>query len=188
MTRTFYRVFPWDAAAVPGTPGAPDYVPPTQGSGRFDLRDGAVLYLGESPEHAVSELLQGFRGRHFRDGMLRRFGDPLALVDVTLSDDLANGIVDLDDPRELIRFGLLPSAVASDDRMRTRTIAAAVHDSGATGLRWWSRLSGDWHGIALFLSRVPTSALLLGRAERLTGAHAAVVAARRFLGMGSGSD
>jgi hypothetical protein len=183
VTRTLYRVFPWDAAAAPGTPYAADYVPLHQGSGRFDLRDSAVLYLGETPEHPVSEMLQGFRGRPFRDGMLRRFGHPLALVEVTLPDDVAGSVVDLDDPQELIRLGLRPSAVVSDDRARTRAIASTLYDSGATGLRWWSKLSGDWHGVALFLARAPLSALGRGRPDRLTGAHGAVVAACRHLGI-----
>ena len=183
MSRTLYRVFPWDPAATPGTLCAPDYVPPKQGSGRFDLRDGAVLYLGELPEHPVSEMLQSFRGRTFRNGMLRRFGHPLALVDVTIPDDIASGIVDLDDPHELIRFGLAPSTVASDDRTRTRDVAAAVYESGATGLRWWSKLSGDWHGVVLFLSRVPIARLEFGTPTRLTPVHQSVVAACRHLGI-----
>lgn len=183
MSRPLYRVFPWDSAAEPGTPWAPDYVPPSQGSGRFDLREGPVLYLGELHEHPVGEMLQGFRGRDFRDGMLRRFGHPLALVDVTMSDEVAGGIVDLDDPRELSRFDLLPSVVASDDRTRTRGVARQLYDSGATGLRWWSKLSGDWHGVVIFLSRVPIAQLGFGAPERLTRTHASVIAACRQLGI-----
>ena len=60
----------------------PEYVPTAQGSGRFDLPDQSVWYLSESPIHAVSEMLQGFRSREFKDGMLRRFDHSLALVEV----------------------------------------------------------------------------------------------------------
>ena len=181
MTLALYRVFPWDEAARPGESFAADFVPPHQGSGRFDLREGAVLYLGESPEHAVAETLQSFRGRPFRDGMLRRFGHPLALVEVSLADDIAEQIVDLDDPAQLARLGLRPSAVASDDRRRTGRIAATVHDSGATGLRWWSKLSGDWHGVVLFLARAPLARLGIGTPELLTPDHPAVIQACRHL-------
>lgn len=183
MTLTLYRVFPWDAAAAPGAPFAPDHVPPQQGSGRFDVPDSPVLYLGESPEHAVSETLQGYRGRPFRDGMLRRFGHPLALLEIRIPDEAAIRIVNLDDPKELLRFGLTPSEVASDDRVGTRAIGINVYESGATGLRWWSKLTGDWHGVVLFLARVPMSRLVLGTPDRLIPAHPAVAGACRHLGI-----
>jgi hypothetical protein len=183
LTLTLHRVFPWDRRAPAGAPFAPDHVPAQQGSGRFDLPDGAVLYLGESPEHPVGEVLQGFRGRPFRDGTLRRFGHPLALVRITVPDDLAAGIVDLDDPARLLALSLRSSDVASDDRSRTREIAARLRDDGATGLRWWSRLTGDWHGVALFLARAPLDRLAIGTPERLTRDHPAVVAACRQLGI-----
>ena len=51
-----------------------------KGSGRFDFAESPVLYLDELPEHPVGEVLQGFRGRPCREGILRRFGHPLALV------------------------------------------------------------------------------------------------------------
>lgn len=183
MTLALHRVFPWDQRAPSGAPFSPDYVPPQQGSGRFDLPDGTVLYLGETPEHAVGEVLQGFRGRPLRDGALRRFGHPLALVRIEVPDDLAQGIVDLDDPARLLALSLHPSDVASDDRARTREIATRLRDGGATGLRWWSRLTGDWHAVVLFLSRAPMERLSIGRPEVLTRDHAAVAAACRQLGI-----
>jgi hypothetical protein len=126
-------------------------------------------------------MLQGFRGRPFREGMLRRFGHPLALVRVTVPDDLAAGIVDLDDPARLLELSLRPSDVASDDRSHTREIAARLAEGGATGLRWWSRLSGDWHGVVLFLHRTPLAQLGFGAPEVLTRSHPTVAAACRQL-------
>ena len=181
MTLALHRVFPWDERAPKGAPFAPDYVPPHQGSGRFDLVDGPVLYLGETPDHPVAEVLQGFRGRPFTDAFLRRFGPPLALVRITLPDDVAAGVVDLDDPARLLALSLRPSEVASDDRSRTREIAARLRDGGATGLRWWSRLTGDWHGVVLFLARAPMETLDIGAPELLTRTHPAVIAACRQL-------
>ena len=183
MTLALYRVFPWDHRAQAGAPFAPDYLPPQQGSGRFDFAESPVLYLGELPEHPVGEVLQGFRGRPFRDGILRRFGHPLALVRISVPADVAAAIVDLDDPARLTALSLRPSDVASDDRARTRAIAARLFDEGATGLRWWSRLSGDWHAVVLFLARVPFARLELGSPEMLTRDHPAVVAACRQLGI-----
>jgi hypothetical protein len=186
LTLALHRVFPWDRRAEAGSPFSPSFVPPGQGSGRFDLPDGPVLYLGETPEHPVAEVLQGFRGRPFRDGLLRRFGHPLALVRVGVPDDLAAGLVDLDDPARLAALSLRPSDVASDDRSRTREIAARLAEGGATGLRWWSKLSGDWHGVVLFLARTPVDRLALGTPEVLTRGHPAVVAACRQLGIAPG--
>ncbi len=181
MTLALYRVFPWDHRAPAGAPFAPDFVPTQQGSGRFDFAESSVLYLGELPEHPVGEVLQGFRGRPFRDGILRRFGHPLALVSITIPADIAASIVDLDDPVRLSALSLRPSDVASDDRARTRAIASRLFDEGATGLRWWSRLSGDWHAVVLFLARVPFARLEMGSPEVLTRDHPAVVAACRHL-------
>lgn len=181
MTLALHRVFPWDQRAPAGAPFSPSFVPAQQGSGRFDLADGPVLYLGESAEHAVGEMLQGFRGRPFHAGALRRFGHPLALVRVDVPDDLAAGIVDLDDPARLLALGLHPSDVVSDDGSRTRAIAAQLSDAGATGLRWWSKLSGDWHGVVLFLARAPVARLVLGTPELMSPAHPAVAAACRQL-------
>jgi hypothetical protein len=183
LTLALYRVFPWDADATAGDSFSPEFIPSQQGSGRFDLADEPVLYLGESPEHPVAEVLQSFRGRPFQPGMLRRFGHPLALMEVGLADTDAAYLIDLDDPAQLIRFGLRPSHVVSDDRRRTIAIASTVHASGATGLRWWSKLSGDWHAVVLFLGRVPLSQLSLGAPEQLTDAHPAVQHACRHLGI-----
>ncbi len=183
MSLALHRVFPWDARAGRGAPFAPDQVPAGQGSGRFDLADGPVLYLAESPEHAVAEVLQGFRGRPFHDVFLRRFGHPLALVSVTVPDDLAAEIADLDDPARLVALSLHPSDVASDDRPHTREIAARLAGEGAAGLRWWSRLTGDWHGVVLFLAHAPLDRLTIGPPEVLCREHPAVVVACRHLAM-----
>jgi hypothetical protein len=158
-------------------------VPAPQGSGRFDLAERSVWYLSESPVHAVAEVLQSFRSRPFHDAMLRRFGQPLALVEVNLADDAASRIVDLDDPAELVRLGITPGGLASDDRARTQSIAERVYASDATGLRWWSKLSGDWHGVVLFLDRAPVETLEIDAPEPLSRTHPAVVGACRFLAM-----
>ncbi|MEO8337226.1 MAG: RES family NAD+ phosphorylase [bacterium] len=178
-----YRAFPWDSASQSGMPFAPDYIPQHQGSGRFDLRDSAVWYLAESPEHAVAEMLQGFRGRRFHEGMLRRFGRTLAFAAIALSDDTAAHIANLDDPRTLLEHGISPSTLASDDRARTQAVAESLFAGDATGLRWWSRLSGDWHSVVLFLERAMPSGLAIGNPVLLTGDHPAVLSACRYLGV-----
>jgi hypothetical protein len=183
LTLALHRVFPWDEHAAAGAPYSPSFVPAQQGSGRFDLADGPVLYLGESPEHAVAEMLQGFRSRPFPPSALRRFGWPLALMQVDVPDDLAALVADLDDPARLVALGLRPSDVVSDDRARTRAIAARLYTDGASGLRWWSKLSGDWHAVVLFLARVPFDRLTLAPPEPLSPSHPAVIGACRHLGI-----
>jgi RES domain-containing protein len=155
-----------------------------QGSGRFDLPGRPVWYLSESAAHAVAESLQAFRSRPFQDAMLRRFKQPLALVEIHLPDDIAEGIVNLDDPAELLRLGLVPSALASDDRKKTQAVAARVYASGTTGLRWWSALSGDWQTVVLFLDRAPIERLEIDEPVLLTPEHPAVVSARSKLAIG----
>jgi hypothetical protein len=162
-------------------PFAPDYIPQLQGSGRFDLRDSAVWYLAESPEHAVAEVLQGFRGRRFLPGMLRRFGHTLALASIELPADSALRIANLDDPRVLADLGIAPSTVASDDRARTQAVSETLFAGNATGLRWWSRLSGDWHSVVLFLGRSAPSTLAIGAPVPLSAENPAVAKACRFL-------
>ena len=142
-----------------------------------------MWYLAETPVHAVSESLQGFRGRDFSDAMLLRFGRPLAIVGIELPDDVADDIVDFDDPAALARFGVAPSVLASEDREKTQAVASRVYASGATGLRWWSALSGDWHTVVLFLDRAPVEALEIDAPQVLSREHAAVVSACRFLAM-----
>lgn len=176
-------MFPWDRAAAPGERFSPEYVPAAQGSGRFDLPEQPVWYLSESPVHAVCEVLQPFRSRPFHDAMLRRFDRPLALVEVQLPDDVSAAIVDLDDPRELVRLGLTPGTLASSDRTRTQAVAERVYAGGAAGLRWWSALSGDWHATVIFLDRVPVERLEIDTPEVLTRTHPAVVSACRWMAM-----
>lgn len=159
-------------------------MPTAQGSGRFDLPERPVWYLSESPVHAVAEVLQGFRSRPFTAGMLRRFDRPLALVEVQLPEEDADRVVNLDDAAELARLGLSPGLLASDDRARTQAVAQRLYASGASGLRWWSKLTGDWHGVVLFLDRVPVERLEIDTPVELTAAHPAVVSACRHLAMG----
>ena len=151
----FWRVFPWNRDAVDGSPFSPSYVPPTTGRGRFDVPVACspVLYLAESPEHAIAEVIQPWRNRPLREPHLRRAGHPLALVGVQLLAREAEELLDLSDPRTLRRHGLAPDQVASRHRRKTQPIAASAWDSGHPGLRWWSCLWGDWHGVVLFTER-----------------------------------
>lgn len=147
-----WRVFPWDPRASDGDPFSAAYRPPVQGSGRFDLPGltAGVLYLAETPEHAIAERIHHYRGHTLEDADLVVAGHRLALVSVMLPADVREGIADLCDARVLVRLRVRPDDTASRQRRTTQRIAAAVQSKGHTGLRWWSAFFGDWHAVVLF--------------------------------------
>ncbi|MET0399240.1 MAG: RES family NAD+ phosphorylase [Longimicrobiaceae bacterium] len=180
-----WRVFPWDPEAAAGERFSPSYVPPAQGKGRFDLPGvpGGVLYLAETPEHAVAELVQQYRGQSLDGAELVAAGRRLALVAVALPDPLRESVVDLCDPAELVRLGVRPDETASRDRGATQRMGAGVHAAGHAGLRWWSAFSGDWHTLLLFRDRIGKP-LAFGAPEPLALEHPALQEAARELGIG----
>ncbi|HEV2145944.1 MAG TPA: RES family NAD+ phosphorylase [Longimicrobiaceae bacterium] len=169
-----WRVFPWDPAAAPGEPFSAAFIPRAQGSGRFDLPSTPVLYLAESPGHAVAEKIQRFRGQELEPWDLAEFGRTLALVAVDLAPDLAARVADLCDPAVLLEHGIRPDQVAARSRETTRGVADALHARGRAGIRWWSSMGGEWHAVTLFPDRVAEGALRWGEPEPLSLVHPAV--------------
>lgn len=151
-----WRVFPWDERAEPGDRFSPSYVPRASGRGRFDLPldRSAVLYLAETAEHALAELLQPWRGRPLRPAHLEHGGRPLALVEVHFDDQTGAEIMDLCDPNVLARERIAPDIVASRQRHHTQPLAGHAWETGHHGLRWWSTFWGDWHSVVLFVKRL----------------------------------
>ena len=178
-----WRVFPWDRKAPPGDPYSAEYVPVAQSAGRFDLDcRPPVLYLAETPEHAVAEKIQRYRGQQLTNAELREFGLPLAIVEATITLTAAQIIVDLNDPRELVRYGFAPDKIMSKDRPITQGIARKLHTSGVAGFRNWSALSGDWHSTVLFLDRLTLGInVTYDKPVPLDTNNPAVRAAARFL-------
>jgi hypothetical protein len=150
-----WRVFPWDKQAMVGAPFSASFVPRASGAGRFDLYGeySPVLYLAESPSHAIAEILQGWRGRRLVRDDLRRGGLPLALVAVTLTDRLVDQLVDLCSPQVLATLDVAPDRIASYHRSTTQPIAHSLWEQGFSGLRWWSTFWGDWHSTVVFTRR-----------------------------------
>src|SRR5205809_302517 len=122
-----YRVVP----ALPGTAaaeaGGPLYAPRhRQGSGRHDNPEHyGALYASRSPESAVAERLQNFRGQVIVDRDLR-FPDGRQYALTTVDDDGLGPLTDLDDPAELVRRDLRPSSVATHRRALTRRTALRI--------------------------------------------------------------
>ena len=150
-----WRVFPWDERAGPGSRFSPSFVPAPTGRGRFDLpRElSSVLYLADSPEHAVGEIIQPWRGQWIAGSHLSRAGLPLALVQVMMAPEVEASLVDLCEPRVLKDEGITPDRSASRYRENTQPLSRHVWDTGASGLRWWSSFWGDWHTTVLFTAR-----------------------------------
>jgi hypothetical protein len=183
-----WRVFPWDPRADAGAPFSPSFVPEPSGHGRFDLPSGVspVVYFAESPAHAVAELIHPWRGQTIDDRHLTRAGRRLALVEAGLGADEARDLGDLCDPETLVRLDVAPDRVASRLRTVTQPIARRVWDSGAAGLRWWSRFWGDWHTTVVFGRRAETSTapLEFDAPVPLTIDHPAVEESCDALGIG----
>jgi hypothetical protein len=179
-----WRVFPWDPRARAGEPFSADHVPAGQGAGRFDLRGrlAGVLYSAETPEHAIAEQIQHFRGQVLEDRDLVAAGHRLALVPIALPADLSARVADLCDPKLLVRLRVGPDATASRHRATTQEIAGAVHTRGHAGLRWWSAFFGDWHVVVLFRDRIAVP-LEYGAPEPLSLRHEGLRDAARQLGL-----
>jgi hypothetical protein len=179
---SFWRLFPWNAAAKPGERFSPQYVSTAQAGGRFDLDcRPPVMYLAERPEHAIAEKLQHYRGRRLRAPHLREFGYPLALAEVKVSVRVVRRIADLADPAVLLRLGYRPDEIASHEKRKTQAIARDVHRRRLPGLKWWSSLTGEWHTTVLFLDRARVSDMDFGMPVPLTLESEALREAAAFL-------
>lgn len=149
-----YRLFPWSPGAASHEPGGPLYNPRRQqGSGRHDgpARYGA-LYVARTEVSCVAEWLAAFRGQSLSSDDFRRTdGRQLALV--AIDDAPLPALADLDEPAELARRGLRPSAVATHRRPVTQRMAAELFAEGLSGFCWWSTLESSWSNVTLFAER-----------------------------------
>lgn len=187
-----WRVFPWNPEAADGAPFSARYTPPagSQTGGRFDLGDPPVLYLAQSPAHALTELLQSFRGTPLTPEHLLRADPnapgayhPLSLVEASLPRGAETRLPDLADPAVLLTLDIRPDQLASHERVVTQAISRQLHAAGYDGLRWWSALTGEWHVTVLFLDRVAPSSIGYGPPQPIDIRHPAAQEAARFLRM-----
>ncbi|MGH7857000.1 MAG: RES domain-containing protein [Candidatus Binatia bacterium] len=181
-----YRAFPLVVGAGATEPGGALYVArEAQGSGRHDNpeRYGA-LYVSASAESAVAERIQAFRGQALTAAALRRpEGGRYALA--AIDDSELPPIIDLDDPRELVRRKLRPSEVATRRRSVTQAIALRVFQERRTnaGLSWWSALEASWTNVTLFEERAARRLRVMEPVEILSLDHPALRAAGEVLGI-----
>lgn len=179
-----WRALPLDQKVAPEQPGGALWFPrEQQGAGRHDNPElYGCLYLAENPISAVAEQLAPFRGTgDLLPSMLLRFGLPLALAEVEVSD--GGPVVDLDDPTVLNEEGLRPSQVATRQRNATQAQAAEIHaaHSDAIAMRWWSTLEASWINWTVFDRAAPK--LELTEAVPLDVDNPVVGEAAEFLGL-----
>ena len=181
-----WRVFPWDPEAADGKPYSAGWIPQAQGQGRFDRPQSAsgVVYLAETPIHAVAEMIQHYRGHALDDRDLAIAGHRLALARAEIPAELVARLADLCDPATLLELGIRPDETAAVSRRTTQSIADHIYRARFAGLRWWSALRGEWHTLVLFPNRLRNLRPRFDPPEPLELTHEAVRAAMRELGIG----
>lgn len=154
-----------------------------QGSGRHDNPDlYGALYAARSPESAIAERVQGFRGQRLTGADLRLAdGRPWALG--TIDDARLPPLVDLDDPGQLARRRLRPSMVATRDRPGTRGIARGIFAEDVPGFSWWSTLESSWTNVTLFAEVALAHLEVIGDPEPLSIQLPALRSAAEVLGI-----
>jgi hypothetical protein len=178
-----YRCFAWSERARPGEQDGPLWFPREfQGEGRHDNPEVyGCLYLADREVSCVVEQLARFRGQRLVAGMLRRRGLPLALAELELDD--AADVIDLDEPRVLVRERLRPSNVATRRREVTQPQALALHrkHEEAAALRWWSSYEAQWANYTIFDRAAPR--LSLRAIRELSVEDPTVIEAADFFGL-----
>ncbi|CAN5284139.1 hypothetical protein BH20GEM2_BH20GEM2_20520 [soil metagenome] len=141
-----------------------------------------MLYLAETPAHALAEKVQDLRNQTLNEDDLSEGGHRYALLQVSLDAATAAKIVDLCDPVTIDRLEIGPDRVAARDRSTTQEIARTLHVQGFVGLRWWSVFFGEWHNVVLFRDRLGT-ALDLGVPQQVELGDPELTEAARALGI-----
>lgn len=146
-----YRVFPYREESTASEPGGALYVPP-QGAGRIDNPGRfAVLYMSDAAAGAIAEALGRFPEwtQEILEGSPSLIGSYRALAKYRLSDHTR--ICNLDDPRQLLKLGLLPSVVVTRDYARSRNWANRIYEEGGwAGVRWWSYYDSKWSSFGVW--------------------------------------
>jgi hypothetical protein len=190
-----WRAFPWDREAPEGGPFSVRSVAPPhmQNYGRFDLHGRpSVLYLAQTPAHALAEVLRGLkrnpadpqRYRVSREDLVAA-GNPRALVPVRLPLEIADRVPDFGRGDVLERFGVRADELCSRERKVTQAAARRIyqHPDEVPGFFWWSAFHGDWHVLLLFLDRAPLDRLEFGDPRIVTVDDPAVREAAEVLGL-----
>jgi hypothetical protein len=180
-----WRVFPWNPDAAEGERFSAAFVLGGQGNNRFDLVGDprGVIYLAETEDHAVAEMIQGLRNGSdpLTTDDLTVWGHRYAIVSATLDPTVWSDIADLCEPSTLASIEITAERPAMRDRSSTQRIAATLYERGHAGLRWWSAFWGEWHSVVLFRDRLSAGALIYGQPVPLDVSTPAVQSAAHLL-------
>ena len=178
-----HRLFPYDPDAAPSAEGGPLFVARAlQGPGRHDAPDAyGALYLSRDAVSVVAELLRRFQRQVVEPADL--WWAPGRPYGLATFEEPALGLLDLDDPANLVARGLRPSEVATATRKVTQRYARAIHAGGAAGLEWWSTLEASWINVTLFAERAASALEQADLPEPLTLAHPVVREAAEAVGV-----
>jgi hypothetical protein len=102
---------------------------------------------------------------------------------VAFDDSGLTGLVELDDPRNLLARDLRPSTVATRARKVTQRWAREIHEEGVAGFEWWSTIEASWINVTLFADRAHERVALAADPEPLSLAHPAVRDAAEAVGV-----
>jgi hypothetical protein len=178
-----YRCFAWNRRAKPADPDGPLWFPRSlQGEGRHDNPDlYGCLYLSERDVSSVVEQLARFRSQRLTPSLLRRRELPLAIATLELAEPAT--LIDLDDPKMLLRSRLRPSVVATRQRARTQPQARALFErlGDTDGLRWWSTYEAAWINVTIFDRAA--GRLRVESVRELSMTDVTVIEASEFLGL-----
>lgn len=154
-----------------------------QGGGRHDNPDRyPAFYTSRVPTSVVAERLRRLRGQVVGRRELRDHDDrPYCIA--AIDDAGLSGVLDLDDPANLARRQVRPSAMATRQRRVTRRIALSIYQEGVNGFEWWSTVEGSWINVTLFADRALGGLRLAGDPEPLTVDHPAVREAADAVGV-----
>jgi len=153
-----------------------------QGEGRHDNPDDyGALYLSRVQASPVAEFLKEYRGQDLPPRLLEHEGTPLTLA--SIDDAGLDGLLDLDEPRNLATRGLRPSRVATRQRNHTQPIGLSIYREGASGFEWWSTIEASWINATLFAERVADLLTLAAEPETLTIDHPALREAAEAVGV-----
>ncbi|GAC1434546.1 MAG: hypothetical protein NVSMB51_01970 [Solirubrobacteraceae bacterium] len=149
-----WRVVPWEPRARANARGGALWIPrELQGRGRHDNPElYGCLYASETAPGAIAEALSAYRGSGpLTPALLRRGGHALGLARLRILP-AEGGLLELDEPRVLVRERLRPSQVATRRRAVTQAWAARLwgEHRAAPGLRWWSTLEAEWGNVTLW--------------------------------------
>jgi hypothetical protein len=178
-----YRLFPWSPSAEPREPGGALHAP------RFDQGDGrhdnpgvyGALYLSRTAISPVAEFLREYLGRPLDLRKLLEGGSPTALA--IIDEGGLPGLIDLDQPANLVTRQLRPSGVATRTRKHTQRLALNLYQEGAEGFEWWSTIESSWINVTVFDERGGDRLQLVEEPVPLTPDHPVIPEAAATVGV-----